>query len=69
MLDNEIVYDAYNMKQVQRVHSCRPNDWLRESLGTLAKILGAKKSTRIHHSVAKSKAMINYQKGGRISLE
>ena len=69
MLDNGILYDAYNMKQVQRVHRCRPNDWLRESLGMLAQILGAKKSTRIHHSMAKSKAMINYQKGNAFPLE
>lgn len=69
MLDNGIVYDAYNMKRVQRVYRCRPNDWPRESLGMLAQILGAKKLTRIHHLMAKSAAMIKYQKDGRFLLE
>ena len=69
MLDNGIVYNAYNMKQVQRVHRCRPNDWLRESLGMLAQILGAKKSTRIHHSMPKGKAAIKCQTGCNFLLK
>ena len=68
MLDNGIVYDAYNMKQFRKVNSCRPNDWLGESLGMLAQILGAKKSSRIHHSMPQGKAMITYQAGCKFLL-
>lgn len=48
------MYAADKMKQIERVKCCRTDDWLRESLGMLVQIKGAKKSRRFHHSIARS---------------
>lgn len=38
---------------MQRVNFCRADDWLRESLGVDAQMMGAKKSSQLHHSRVK----------------